>query len=141
MTNSTLDKLGDNTQNFISTELESDLSKSDFSKSDKLNNNFIISWDKLVKQNSSNLIINGVISKITGIKIKLNGRFTRRKGASRTKTKTLQKGGKFYFNSESSLIDYAILKNKTKNGSMGIKVYISSQLDINKLQYDKPVKL
>jgi hypothetical protein len=84
--------------------------------------------------NWNNLIVNGYSflfdefsSYITGIKIKTSGRFTRRKGASRTKVKNYSIGS-FQFNSASSLIDYGFVERKGKNGSQSIKVFISSKI-------------
>ena len=83
-------------------------------------------WNNLVREGST--LAKGVNSYISGLKLQMSGRFTRRKGASRTTTQTYQIGGNFNFNSSSSLIDYAIIKTKAKNGSIGIKVYVSSRL-------------
>ena len=81
-------------------------------------------WNNLI--NSSYLFLyKKFISYITGIKLKISGRFSRRKGASRTKVSNFSIGS-FRFNSISSYIDYNLISNKNKNGSQSIKVFTAT---------------
>lgn len=80
-------------------------------------------WNHILK---NNFIFNEFFSLITGLKLKIHGRFLKRKGASRTKIKNYSIGS-FKFNSISSYIDYGHIEKKDKNGTQSIKVFISNQ--------------
>lgn len=62
---------------------------------------------------------------ISGIKIKISGRFNKRKGATRTQVKYFSKGS-FRFNSIDSFIDYGYFERKDRNGTQTIKVFIAN---------------
>lgn len=81
-------------------------------------------WNNLMT-NGYSFLFNRFISYIIGIKLKISGRFSKRKGASRTKVKNYSIGS-FKFNSASSLIDYGLTEKKNKNGSQSIKVFTAS---------------
>jgi len=63
----------------------------------------------------------------TGVKLIISGRSTKRRGASRTKLKSLAIGS-FKFSSAESLIDYGAVMRKDKNGSQTIKVFTSTTI-------------
>lgn len=89
-------------------------------------NSITFNW-KDVTVHGYSILLNKFYSYITGIKLKISGRFSRRKGASRTKIKNLSLGS-FQFNSESSLIDYGFVVKKSKNGSQSIKVFTNTTI-------------
>jgi hypothetical protein len=64
-------------------------------------------------------------SYINGLKLKISGRPSKRRGTSRTKVK-IYSIGNFKFNSINSLISYGHIERKDKNGSQSIKVYTST---------------
>jgi len=66
---------------------------------------------------------------ITGLKIIISGRSTKRKGASRTKLKSMVTGS-FKFSSAESLIDYGAVTRKDKNGTQTIKVFFFNKFGI-----------
>jgi hypothetical protein len=66
-------------------------------------------------------------SHITGLKLKLSGRISKRRGASRTSTIN-RSIGILQFNSINSAIDYGHIEKKDKNGSQSIKVFIASSI-------------
>lgn len=66
-------------------------------------------------------------SYVNGLKLKISGRPSKRRGASRTKVKNYSLGS-FKFNSINSLIDYGHIERKDKNGSQSIKVYTSTAI-------------
>jgi ribosomal protein S3 len=68
-------------------------------------------------------------SYITGLKIKISGRITKKKGASRSKiiNKTI---GSLKLNSINSFIDYGHIEKKDKNGTQSIKVFIKNSISI-----------
>lgn len=86
----------------------------------------------------NHLLTSGFFSKefnsyINGLKLKISGRPSKRRGASRTKVKNYGIGS-FKFNSilgeTPSLIDYGHIERKDKNGSQSIKVYTSTMVII-----------
>jgi len=83
-------------------------------------------WHNFVV-NGYSFLFNQFNSYIIGIKLKISGRMSRRRGASRTKVKNYSIGS-FSFNSALSLIDYGFIEKKGKNGSQSIKVFISSKI-------------
>ena len=88
------------------------------------NSSITFNWENLMIHSYS-FILKKFISYITGIKLKMSGRFSRRKGASRTKVMNFSIGS-FRFNSISSLIDNYLIENKNKNGSQSIKVFTAT---------------
>jgi hypothetical protein len=88
------------------------------------NTSITFNWNNLIN-NSYLFLYKKFISYITGIKLKISGRFSRRKGASRTKINNFSIGS-FRFNSISSYIDYNLISSKNKNGSQSIKVFTAT---------------
>jgi hypothetical protein len=66
-------------------------------------------------------------SQIIGFKLKLSGRISKRKGASRTSIIN-RSIGILQLNSINSYIDYGHIEKKDKNGSQSIKVYIANSI-------------
>ena len=87
---------------------------------EKLYNN----WYDLINIKKINTIM-------TGIKLEINGRLTKRKKASRTKKYIFLKGS-VKKNSYRSLIDKSSIRMKVKNGSTGINIYISNKINLLK---------
>jgi len=81
-------------------------------------------WKDLTVHGYS-FLFNQFYTYIIGIRLKISGRFSRRKGASRTKVKNYLIGS-FKFNSASSLIDYSFIEKKSKNGTQSIKVFTAT---------------
>ncbi len=90
------------------------------------NTTIAFNWKNLVVHGYS-FLYNKFYSYITGIKLRTSGKFSRRKGAFRTKIKNYSIGY-FKFNSESSLIDYGFIEKKSKNGSQSIKVFTTTYI-------------
>jgi ribosomal protein S3 len=84
---------------------------------------FGVQWNSLLPQVSNGQIT----SAIQGIKYQVSGRLGRRKGASRTQVmrKSL---GTFQFTSHKSLVDVGRHTFANKNGSITVKVWISTAL-------------
>ena len=61
-------------------------------------------------------------SNIAGLKLKISGRISKKRGASRAKVINYSIGT-LKFNSINSSIDYGHIERKDKNGSQSIKVY------------------
>lgn len=85
-------------------------------------------WNSILK---NGLFHKEFYSHINGLKLKISGRTSRRRRASRTKTKSLSIGS-FKFNSINSLINYGHIERKDKNGSQSIKVFSSTKLLLKK---------
>ncbi|KAI7869205.1 hypothetical protein BDF14DRAFT_392753 [Spinellus fusiger] len=84
---------------------------------------FAVQWNSLLPQ-----VANGQLtSAIQGVKYQVSGRLGRRKGASRTQVmrKSL---GTFQFTSHKSLVDVGRHTFANKNGSITVKVWISTAL-------------
>jgi len=81
-----------------------------------------------------------IISNIFGIKWIIKGRLMKRKRASRSKKLVFTKGA-FHFNSLHSLIDYkysnklkkGIGGSLIKNGSIGIKIFLSNNISFKNI--------
>jgi ribosomal protein S3 len=63
-------------------------------------------------------------SNIAGLKLKVSGRISKKRGASRARILNYSIGS-LNFNSINSFIDYSHIERKDKNGSQSIKVYAS----------------
>jgi hypothetical protein len=91
---------------------------------DSFKNTRFFNWDYILK---NGLFNKEFFSHINGLKLKISGRTTRRRRASRTKTKSLSIGS-FKFNSINSLINYGHIQRKDKNGAQSIKVFSSTKI-------------
>lgn len=89
-----------------------------------LNNISIKNWIKILYEGIFN---KNLYSSIVGLKIKISGRMSKRRGASRAKTKSYSVG-RLRFNSIKTLIDYSHIEKKDKNGSQSIKIYINHKI-------------
>lgn len=85
-------------------------------------------WNYILK---NGLFHKEFYSHINGLKLKISGRTSRRRRASRTKTRSLSIGS-FKFNSINSLINYGHIERKDKNGSQSIKVFSSTKFLLKK---------
>ena len=105
-------------------------------KINKFNYSKKINFDKhLLYPNWMNIYYNTLFCKefysyVTGLKLKLSGRISKRRGASRAKNLSYSIGT-LKFNSINSLIDYGHIQRKDKNGSQTIKLYIASSIGTN----------
>jgi len=85
--------------------------------------------EKLYKNWYDLINIKKINTIMTGIKLEIHGRLTKRKKASRTKKYIFLKGS-INKNSNISLIDKSSIRMKVKNGSAGINIYISNKINI-----------
>jgi hypothetical protein len=91
---------------------------------DTLKNYNFFNWDNILK---NGLFNKEFYSYINGLKLKISGRTSKRRRASRTKTRSLSIGS-FKFNSINSLINYGHIERKDKNGSQSIKIFSSTKI-------------
>lgn len=87
----------------------------------------IINWMHILNKG---IFCKEFYSHIIGLKLKLSGRISKRRGASRTSTLS-RSIGTLQFNSINSFIDYGHIEKKDKNGSQSIKVFIASSIFFN----------
>jgi len=84
----------------------------------------LINWYNLIG-------IKEIKSGIVGIKIEINGRMTKMKKASRTKSNRFLKGRfSSKINKNIFIIDKGVQKMIGKNGSIGIKIFLGNELQI-----------